>query len=139
MNFLFLHPNMPGQYKLLARFCVASGDNQVVFLTTPGRPDIPGVQKSEYSIPRKLPQQFVDRLSPLHLVKFSQNIVASQNARESCRKLKKKGFVPDIIIGHLGWGSGLFLKDVFPDTPVLSYADFFFTPNGADQTFLNHQ
>lgn len=130
---------MPGQYKHLAKHCAASGDNKVVFLTTPGKPDIPGVHKSEYSNPGKVPQQFVNRLSPLHLVKFSRNIQASQNARERCRSLKKNGFIPNIIVGHLGWGSGLFLKDVFPDTPVLSYADFFFKPNGADHTFLDHQ
>jgi glycosyltransferase involved in cell wall biosynthesis len=139
MNFLFLHPNMPGQYKLLARFCAASRDNRVVFLTEPGKPDIPGIHKVEYSVPRKMPRQFVERLSALNLVKFSKNIMASQNARESCRNLKNTGFVPDIIIGHLGWGSGLFLKDVFPDTPVLNYADFFFAPYGADLTFLNNR
>lgn len=139
MKVLFLHPNMPGQYKLLARFCAAARDNQVVFLTEPGKPDIPGIHKAEYSAPPELPEQFARRLSSLNLVKFSQNIMASQNARESCRNLKNKGFVPDIIVGHLGWGSGLFLKDVFPDTPVLNYADYFFAPNGADQTFLNNR
>lgn len=138
MKFLFLHPNMPGQYKHLARFCAASRNNQVIFLTTPGKPDIPGIHKVEYSFSRKMPQKLFDRLSSQNLLKFSQNIAASQGVRESCKNLKKN-FVPDIIIGHLGWGSGLFLKDVFPDTPVLNYADFFFAPDGADLTFLNHQ
>jgi len=139
MNFLFLHPNMPGQYKHLARYCAASGNNRVVFLTTPGKPGIPDIHKVEYSAPKKMPQQYFDRLSSVHLVKLSRNIVASQAARESCKSLKNNNFVPDIIVGHLGWGSGLFLKDVFPDTPVLNYADFFFAPGGADLTFLNHQ
>lgn len=36
-------------------------------------------------------------------------------------RLKKEGFVPDVMIGHNAWGETLYLKDVFPDASLLSY------------------
>ncbi|WP_295580081.1 biotin/lipoyl-binding protein [uncultured Lamprocystis sp.] len=35
---------------------------------------------------------------------------------------RAKGFVPDRIIGHPGWGETLFLRDVYPRAWMLSYA-----------------
>ena len=31
-----------------------------------------------------------------------------------CEGLRRDGFVPDIVIGHCGWGETMFIKDVFP-------------------------
>jgi glycosyltransferase involved in cell wall biosynthesis len=43
--------------------------------------------------------------------------------------------VPDVIVGHSGWGETLHVKDVFPDVPLLSYFEFFYHPQGADVGF----
>jgi hypothetical protein len=34
------------------------------------------------------------------------------------------------MLGHSGWGETLFLKDVFPDTPLRHYFDFFASAPG---------
>ena len=34
-------------------------------------------------------------------------------------KLKKTNWIPDLVIGHSGWGELIAVKDIFPDTPVL--------------------
>ena len=39
----------------------------------------------------------------------------------STQNLLSKGFRPDVVIGHAGWGETLFVKDALPDTPVLSF------------------
>ena len=38
---------------------------------------------------------------------------------------KKKGFLPDIILAHHGWGESLFLKDVWPEARMGLYYEFF--------------
>ena len=46
-----------------------------------------------------------------------------------------RGIRPDIIVGHNGWGETLFVKDVFPDVPLLAYFEFFYHPYGVDVDF----
>jgi glycosyltransferase involved in cell wall biosynthesis len=50
-------------------------------------------------------------------------------------ELKRSGFVPDIMLGHNGWGEILYLKDMFPQTPLLGYFEFFYRFSGADVGF----
>ncbi len=49
--------------------------------------------------------------------------------------LKQLGFTPDIIIGHHGWGELLNLRDVWPDTPLLGYFEFYYSADGIDVGF----
>jgi glycosyltransferase involved in cell wall biosynthesis len=50
-------------------------------------------------------------------------------------EIQRRGFRPDIICCHPGWGEGLFLRDVFPDAKLLYYWEFYYTAEGADVGF----
>src|SRR5207342_580366 len=50
-------------------------------------------------------------------------------------RLKQRGFVPDVIVAHSGWGDGMFLRTAFPGVPLLAYMEFWFRPSGADLGF----
>jgi glycosyltransferase involved in cell wall biosynthesis len=54
---------------------------------------------------------------------------------EACRHLQSRGIRPDIICGHSGWGELLFVKDIFPETPILSYFEFYYHFSNADVGF----
>ena len=54
---------------------------------------------------------------------------------EACRYLVAQGVRPDVICGHSGWGELLFVKDVFPDTPILSYFEFYYHFSHVDVGF----
>jgi glycosyltransferase involved in cell wall biosynthesis len=50
-------------------------------------------------------------------------------------QLKERGFIPDIICGHSGWGPTLYVKDIFPNTPLLCYFEWFYQGYGSDADF----
>ncbi len=133
MKILFLHPNMPGQYKHIAKAMAADPNNQVVFLTKP-KPgvEIENVTKIEYNVKRDSKPE-----THRYIIGFERGVLASQEVWRVCKKLKEKGFVPDVIVGHLGWGDGLYLKDIFFDTPILAFFEFFYDAHDSDVTFLN--
>jgi glycosyltransferase involved in cell wall biosynthesis len=49
--------------------------------------------------------------------------------------MRQKGYVPDVIFGHSGWGETLFLKEVWPEAKLLVYAEFYYRGRGADVGF----
>ena len=42
------------------------------------------------------------------------------------------------MLAHNGWGEPWYLKDVFPDTPLIGYLEFFYHPQGVDVGFEAH-
>jgi glycosyltransferase involved in cell wall biosynthesis len=52
-----------------------------------------------------------------------------------CRRLRDEGFRPDLIVGHSGWGETLFIKDVYPDVPLLANFEFYYHAHGVDVGF----
>lgn len=50
-------------------------------------------------------------------------------------ELKLRGYEPEAIYVHPGWGDGLFLKDIFPNALVIGLLEYFYSPRGADVGF----
>jgi glycosyltransferase involved in cell wall biosynthesis len=60
------------------------------------------------------------------------------NAQEVARialELRKTGFIPDVMLGHNGWGEIWYLKDIFPEASLIGYFEFFYRMSGADVGF----
>jgi glycosyltransferase involved in cell wall biosynthesis len=128
MKFLFIHQNMPGQYTHAARYLAQAG-HEVVFITQPRRVEIAGVRKLEYrpTAPASNAHGYVREL---------ENAVANGLAVAGlCQWLARDGFVPDLVIGHNGWGEILYIKDVWPSVTLLGYFEFFYRLRGSDVDF----
>ena len=50
-------------------------------------------------------------------------------------QLKADGFMPDVIFGHSGWGTTLFMKDLFPQAQLNCYFEWFYHAHGTDADF----
>ncbi|MFX6529162.1 hypothetical protein ABTG70_19255, partial [Acinetobacter baumannii] len=49
--------------------------------------------------------------------------------------LKRKGFQPDVILAHPGWGETLYAKDVFPDARLIHYCEWYYGSPDSDVGF----
>lgn len=129
MKILFVHQNTPGQYKHLARHLASDPANQVAFIGKLQR-DIPRVAIVTYK-PSREPGPATHPY--IHL--FEGQVLHGQGAVRAGLALKQRGFVPDVICAHPGWGEALFLKDLFPDAKLLTYCEFFYRADGSDVGF----
>jgi glycosyltransferase involved in cell wall biosynthesis len=50
-------------------------------------------------------------------------------------RLKARGFLPDVVVVHPGWGEGLFLRELFPAARHIHYCEYFFQADGGDVGF----
>ena len=127
-RFLFIHQNFPGQFVHAALELVRQG-HEVVALGIKGRA-VPGVQYIRYE-PK--PPARVSEVEPAR--DFETKIVRGMACAQAMEQLRARGFVPDTIVAHPGWGEALFCKDVWPATRLLMFAEFFYASDGADYNF----
>jgi glycosyltransferase involved in cell wall biosynthesis len=130
MKVLCVHQNFPGQYLHLVRHLGAQSQHQVVFITQRQDVVLPGVKKMVYKPRRTITPQVH------HYLRESEAAVL--NAQEVARialDLRKAGFIPDVMLGHNGWGEIWYLKDIFPEAPLVGYFEFFYRMQGADVGF----
>ena len=120
MKYLFVHQNFPGQYLHILRHLAASGKNEVVFITEPNANAIPGVRTRLRHQTRAQPG------NARNAREFERAMRRAETVAVAAAGLKPLGFVPDIIIGHHGWGELLNLPDVWPDAPMLGYFEFYY-------------
>ena len=131
MRVLFLHNNFPAQYRHVAESLAARKDNVVVFGTNRKEGRIPGVTKAIYKPSREV------RPESHHYVRTLESAVLNgQAVYRLTNTLKKRGFVPDVVCGHSGWGPTLYIKDAFPDAKLLCYFEWFYRAHGTDADFL---
>jgi glycosyltransferase involved in cell wall biosynthesis len=128
VNWLFIHQNFPGQYAHAVRHLVEKG-HHVVSITARRGDTIDGVRKIEYIAAGVSPP------TPEDLQEIDIAICNGLTVAKICEKLRAEGFLPDLVIGHNGWGEILYIKDVWPQVPLLGYFEFFYRPAGSDVDF----
>lgn len=130
MNYLFIHQNFPGQYRHIVARLASAPDNQVYFITQPNHNSMPGVYKVTYTREQRGAVN-----CHAYSVELDRAISTGAAAADACRRLKDQGFRPDLIVGHAGWGETIFIKDVFPDVPLLANFEFYYHTRGVDVDF----
>ena len=125
-----MHQNFPGQFLHLVRHLTRQDAHEIVFISEPNQNVIPGVRRVSYRMTRGASAETYQVAQEFELATLRAELVAA-----TARTLKQLGFTPDIIIGHHGWGELLNLRDVFPDTPLLGYLEFFYHTDSFDVGF----
>jgi len=130
MRIVFVHQNFPGQFGRLASIFAAEG-HDVVALGTRKASTVPGVTYYPYT-----PVAGPDIRA--HHGRFGPVVTPVQRAYGAAiqaRQLARQGFEPDLVVVNVGWGEGLFLRDVWPKARHVAYFEYFYAAEGQDLGF----
>lgn len=89
--------------------------------TAPGYPDNPGFKLIRYK-----PHRPVGKDQHPYLRRMEDAVLRGQAVARILLQLKRKGWQPDTILAHPGWGETLYAKDVFPDARLVHYCEWFY-------------
>ncbi|HEY1089696.1 MAG TPA: glycosyltransferase family 4 protein [Burkholderiaceae bacterium] len=102
--------------------------------TAPGMPELE--QSGRLTLIRYKPHRQVNPAQHHYLRRMEDAVLHGQAVARVLLKLKAQGFTPDVILAHPGWGETLNAKDVFPNTRLVHYAEWFYNApaegNGLD-------
>jgi glycosyltransferase involved in cell wall biosynthesis len=130
MKALFLHQNMPGQFRYLAPALARQPGNEVIFLTRRSDVTLPDIRRVTYK-PRRTPHPSTHR----YVRSYEDAVLHGQEVARTCLDLAREDFYPDVIVAHPGWGEALFVKDAFPRARLLNYCEYYYRGRGADVGF----
>src|SRR5574344_1529593 len=116
---MFLHRNFPAQYRHIIIELIKNPLNFLLFVTNNQVATMPGVNRLSYPIPERPQNSCLENLKT-----FEEAILHGQGAANMAFSLRKRGIVPDIICGH-SWGPPMFMKDIYPNVPLLCYFEWF--------------
>lgn len=129
MDVIFLHQNFPAQFLLLANALKQTKGVRVAAVTHQDNEQPDMISTARYGW--KPPPDDGDGVSR----HFRQRASRGQASAAGLQALKEAGFDASVIIGHAGWGETLFAREVFPKARLLSYCEFYYSPDGPDVTF----
>lgn len=132
MKILFVHQNFPGQFRHLAPALAANSSNMVVAMEM--KSEKPGRWRGVEIVPYRASRGSTPGVHPW-LSDFETKTVRAEACFRAALQLRKRGFVPDLVIAHPGWGESLFLKEVWPAAKLALYCEFYYHAEGADVGF----
>ena len=132
MNILFLHPNFPAQFWHLSKAFADLGERVVYMTTKTNGNRLQGVTTAMYGRERATTKGIHPALEPAE-----EAVLDGEAVAKGLVELRDKHkFVPDVIVGHTGWGSTLFCKDVYPDVPLVGYFEWYYNGQGGDAAWF---
>ncbi|WP_296944188.1 glycosyltransferase family 4 protein [uncultured Massilia sp.] len=131
---LFIHQNLPGQFRRLIRYLQTRSDFDLVAIgeETAVRREHPGprVRVIGYPVPDGAGEK-----THHYLKHFEACVRRGQSVARVCVELQKQGWTPDVVVCHPGWGEALFVKDVFPQARLVVFCEFWWSAEGSDVGF----
>ena len=125
MHVLYVHQNFPAQFGHIARHLVDKLGWKCSFVSqTPGGV-VGGINKVEYKTGGGATKQnhFCSRTFE-NTVWHCDAVYRAMKARPDIQ--------PDLIVGHSGFGSTLFLRELYPTVPIINFFEYYYIPHDKD-------
>ena len=119
MHVLYVHQNFPAQFGHIAGHLVNKLGWRCTFVSnTPGGV-VDGIEKIEYKLTGGATKQnhFCTRT-------FENTVWHCHGVYDALQN--RPDVKPDLIVGHSGFGSTLFLRELYPDVPVLNFFEYYY-------------
>ena len=125
MRILYVHQNFPAQFGHIASYLVNTLNWECTFVSETSAGVAGGVQKMQYKLAGGATQQnhFCSRT-------FENTIWHCDAVYQAMKS--RPDYKPDLIVGHSGFGSTLFLRELYPDVPCINLFEYYYKPHGRD-------
>lgn len=128
MHVLFLHQNFPAQFGQVAQSLIEHHDCQCSFVNEKVHGNQAGIDCIQYQ-----PASGATKHSHFCSRTFENQIWRSAAVLETLRK--RPDLQPDLIVAHSGFVSALFLRERYPDVPVVGYFEWYYHRYHSDFDF----
>ncbi len=127
MHVLFVHKNFPAQFGHIAGYLVEREGFQCTFVSEREPGVSRGVRRIQYAIRGGATKQthYCSR-SFENFTWHSHAVYETMKAHPEVR--------PDLVVGHSGFGSTLFLADLY-DCPIINYFEWFYRAHNSEMDF----
>jgi glycosyltransferase involved in cell wall biosynthesis len=128
MHLLFVHQNYPAQFGHIADYLHRLHGAQCTFVSRQPAGRSPGIERITYPLDGGATEHnhYCSRTFE-NTVWHAHGVHRALQARPDIR--------PDLIVGHSGFGSTLFLRELYPNVPILNYFEYFYRPRNSDMDF----
>jgi glycosyltransferase involved in cell wall biosynthesis len=128
MHVLFVHQNFPAQFGHVARHLIRSRGWSCTFVSKTSPGEVNGVRKIEYRTAggARTTTHYCSRT-------FENATWHAHGVYEACKA--HSDLRPDLIVGHSGFGSTVFLPELYPGVPIVNYFEFYYHPHQSDMDF----
>lgn len=132
MNLLLLHPNFPGQFKLLTKALSLREGWQLVAVGNGERSEaeVGHLNYFHYNHPTG-PAEATFPVAQ----DFAEHARTGKTVADVLTRLRVHGFQPDVILAHPGWGDAMFAREVFPEAKLIAYLEYFYNTRHCDLDF----
>jgi glycosyltransferase involved in cell wall biosynthesis len=118
MHFLFVHLS-PGQFAHISKYLAAEKGHRCTFVCETAWGAAPGIRRLRYHVDGR-----PARGTHAYAKMFEEEVRRAAGVYKALKPLRNK-LRPDLIIGYSGFGSTLFLPELFPGVPIISYFEYF--------------
>ena len=129
MHVLYVHQNFPAQFGHIAGYLIKEHGWKCTFVSQTEPATVAGIRKVRYE-----PVGGATRQTHYFSRTF-ENAVGHAHGVYQALKPMKDTVRPDIIVGHSGFGSTLFLPELWPDVPIVNHFEYFYRVRDSDMDF----
>jgi glycosyltransferase involved in cell wall biosynthesis len=128
MHVAFVHQNFPAQFGHIARHLIRTRGWTCTFVSKTNAGEVDGSRKIAYTTEggARATTHYCSRT-------FENAVWHAHGVYEACRSHPE--LRPDLIVGHSGFGSTLFLPELYPGVPIVNYFEFYYHAHGVDMDF----
>jgi len=126
---LFIHNGSPGRFRFLAEALGSRGWN-CAHVGPHDATDLPHTRTRRWNLARSSTRGIFEIAT-----RAEADLMRAKLAAEKAVEFKQEGFVPDVIIGHPGWGEMALLPEVYPGVRQIQIGEFYYRTSGTDAGF----
>lgn len=129
MRILFVHQNFPGQFRSLVPALYSAG-HEIIAISMRKERSLLGVRNIGYHTNRGNGKD-----THPWLISTEAAVLRAQAVYDSVLKLSKQNWVPDVVLGHTGWGEMLYMRQAAPKARLMGFCELYYQSDGSGVGF----